>query len=375
MFHALVLAAIVAASPSSSPTPSPAPTATPTPTPPWSLHGAFSGYTVHTNNVNPTGALDTPTGIDLTDRTDVSNALLTLSKSTTQLQGSVTVGAYAFPVVGEAINPTTQQSANSYLYGFVPAYELAYVPNGNVTVSAGQLATLLGQENGFTFQNYNIQRGIVWNAEPVFSRGVRVAYANGKISGDLEYNDGYYSGNKGRAVEGLAGWAPTSNTDLSFAFIIPGANTPPNVTAAIANKREYDFMLTQTFGKLQLEPYVLFIQSPSSGALGYTDSATALGGVLLAQYAWNSAYSVSGRFESFANHSASSDTSANADLVGYGPGSRATTWTITPAYHLGPFFVRAEYSLVNVSNATVGFGPTGTLTNQSRYLLEMGAQF
>jgi hypothetical protein len=375
MFFALLMAATVAASPSSNPTPSPAPTATPTPTPAWSLHGAFSGYTVHTNNVNPTGALDTPTGVDLTSRTDVSNALLTLSKNTSQLQGSVTVGAYAFPVVGQAINPTTQQGANSYLYGFVPAYDLAYVPNGNVTVSAGQLATLLGQENGFTFQNYNIQRGIVWAAEPTFSRGIRVAYTNGKISGDLEYNDGYYSGNSGRAIEGLVGWAPTANTDWSFAFIIPGANTPPNVTASVANKREYDFMLTQTFGKLQLEPYILYIESPASAPLDYTDSESAHGGVLLAQYAWNSAYSLSGRFEYFANHSTTTDMSPNADLVGYGPGSRATTWTITPAYHPGPFFVRAEYSLVTVYNAAIGFGPAGTLTNQSRYLLEMGVQF
>ncbi len=319
--------------------------------------------------------MDTPSGADLSSRTDVSNALLTLSKNTTQLQGSVTVGAYAFPVVGQAINPTTQQNANSYLYGFVPAYDLAYVPNGNLTISAGQLATVLGQENGFTFQNFDIARGLVWAAEPTFSRGVRVAYTNGKISGDLEYNDGYYSGGTGRAIEGLAGWAPTSNTNWSFAFIVPGANTPPNVTAAIANKREYDFMLTQQFGKLQLEPYVLYIQSPASAGLGYTNSESALGGVVLANYAFNSVYSVGGRFESFSNHSATTDSSLNADLVGYGPGSRATTWTVTPAYHPGPFFVRAEYSLVTVNNATVGFGPTGTLVNQSRYLVEMGVQF
>lgn len=362
MFHALVLAAIVAASPSPSVSPSPTPTASPTPTPPYSLHGAFSLYTEHTNYVNPT-------------ETDLSNALLTFSKNTGQLQGSVTVGPYAFPVVGQTINPTTQQGANVSLYGYVPAYDLAYVPNGNVTVSAGQLATLLGQENGFTFQNFNIQRGLVWAAEPTFSRGVRVAYANGKISGDLEYDDGYYSGDSGRAVEGLAGWAPTANTDWSFAFIVPGANTPPNVTAAVANKREFDFMLTQQFGKLQLEPYVLSIQSPASATLGYTNGESALGGVVLANYAFNGVYSLGGRFESFANHSAIVDTSLNADLVGYGPGSRATTWTITPEYHPGPFFVRAEYSWVTVYDALVGFGPSGALANQSRFIAELGVQF
>ena len=374
MFYALALAALLAASPSPSPSPAPTPTASPTPTPPWSLHGAFSGYTVHTTNVNPSGALDTPTGVDLASRTDVSNALLTLSKNTSEFQGSVTVGTYALAVLGQAINPTTQQSSNSYLYGFVPAYDLAWVPNGDLTVSAGQQATLLGQEDDFTFQNYDIERGIVWEAEPTFSRGVRVAYANGKIAGDLEYDDGYYSGNSGRAVQGLAGWAPTSNTDWSFAFIVPGANTPPNVTTAVANKREFDVMLTQTFGKLQLEPYLLSIRSPASAALGYTTGESALGAVALARYAWSSVYSLSGRFEYFTNHSTTAAISPNADLVGYGPGSRATTWTITPSYHPGPFFLRAEYSLVTVTSAAAGFGPAGTLTDQSRYLVELGVQ-
>ena len=339
MFPALILAAVVAASPSPSPTPSP------TPSPPYSLHGAFSLYS------------------DLKSTTDLSNGLVTISKNTGTLQGSITAGAYAFPVVGQTLEATTAQGANASLYGYVPAYDLAYAPNGNLTISAGQLATLLGQENGFTFQNFDIQRGLVWAAEPTFSRGLRVAYANGKISGDLEYDDGYYSGDAGRAVEGLVGWAPTANTAWSFAFIVPGANTPANVTASIANKREYDVMLTQQFGKLQLEPYLLDIESPASAALAYTRSESALGAVVLANYAFNAVYSIGGRFESFADHSAASDTSLNADLVGYGPGSHATTWTITPQYHPGPFFARAEYSLVAGS------------FSQSRYIAEIGAQF
>ena len=379
MLCALVLAALMDASPAPtvSPTPTPTPTATPTPTPAYSVHGAFSLYTVHTNNVNATGTLDTPTGMDLTDRTELSNGLLTISKNTSKLQGSITAGAYAFPVVGLAINPTTQQGSNSRLYGYVPAYDLAFVPNAHVTVSAGQLATLLGQENGFTYQNINIQRGLIWAAEPTFSRGVRVTYTNGTITGDLEYNDGYYSGNSGRAVEGLAGWAPTSNTSWQFAFIVPGANTPPNVTASVANKQEYDFMLAQQFGKLQLTPYVLYIVSPASAALGYTRAESALGGAILANYALGRIYSVGARFESFANHSATTDASLNSDLVGYGPGSSATTWTITPTYHPGPFFTRVEYSLVNVSNfaAHSAFGSNGSLSNQSRFLAELGVQF
>jgi Putative beta-barrel porin-2, OmpL-like. bbp2 len=373
MLHALVLTAALDASPS----PSPAPTATPTAPPAYSLDGTFSEYSSHTSNVNATGSVDQPFGIDIPDRTDVSNGLLTVTKNAGVIRGSVTAGVYAFPTVGVALNPTNEQNANSTLYGYVPAYDLAYVPNAHVTVEAGQLASLLGQESGFTFQNLDIQRGLVWAAENTFSRGMRLTYTNGKWFGDLGYTDGYYSGNSGRALEGLFGWTPTSSTTWQFGFLIPGANTPPNVTMAVANKREYDLMLTQQWGKLQLLPYALVVESPASAIRGYTSPESALGLVLLANYAFNSTYSIAGRVESFSNNSATSDLSANADLVGYGPGSRATTWTITPAYHPGPFFARAEYSYVSVARFAPGlaFGTAGTVPNQSRFLVEAGVVF
>ncbi|HET9031074.1 MAG TPA: outer membrane beta-barrel protein [Candidatus Aquilonibacter sp.] len=352
MFAALMLAATLDATPS------------PAPTPPYSFDGAFSGYSVSTANA---GA-----------ETDVSNALLTLTKNTGVLRGTVTIGAYAFPTVGVALGPTNlQPGANTALYGWMPAYDVAYVPNAHVTLAAGQLPSLLGQESGFTFQNVQIQRGLVWLAENTFSRGVRLTYANGRWFGNLGYTDGYYSGNGGRALEGLFGWSPTSNTTWQFGLLVPGSNTPGNVTATVANKREYDFMLSQTYGKLQLLPYVLAVESPSSAPLGYTRSESALGAVLIATYAFSNRYSLAGRVESFANGSATSDRSANADLVGYGPGSRATTWTITPAYHFAPFFLRAEYSHVNVAQGApgLGFGPSGTFSTQSRVVIETGVQF
>lgn len=357
--------------------PSSAPTSSQTPTPAYSFDGSFSEYNVHTTNVNATGALDQPSGNDLADRTDLSNALLILTKNTGTFRFSVTGGAYAFPVVGQAINPTTQQSANSWLYGFVPVAYAQYVPNAHLTISIGKQTALLGQESAFTFQNLDVQRGLGFAAEPLISRGIRAAYMHGKFTGDLEYNDGYYSGNAGRAVEGLAGWAPTAATNLQLAFILPGINTPGNVTAGIANKREFDFMLTQQIGKLQLLPYALFVDSPASAVLGYTKAESGLALVLLANYAFDPKYSVAARYESFENRSVAGDTSLNADLLGYGPGSSATTWTITPSYRMNDIFARAEYSAVNVSDVLpgLGFGPHGTATNQSRVVFEFGVQF
>jgi len=379
MFHALVLAAALDAvpSPTTTATPVPTPTASPTPTPEYSLHGAISEYSSHTNGVNATGALDSPTGVDHVSRTDVSNAMLTLTKNTGELQFTVTGGGYAFPTVGVALNSTTQPSSNTYLFGYLPTYALEFVPNSNLTLSAGQLPSLMGQESGFTWQNLDIQRGLIWAAETTFSRGLRLAYTNGKLSGTLGYDDGYYSGNHGRALEGLAAWSPTSNTTWQFGFTLPGTNTPGNVTASVANKREYDFMLTQTYGKLQLLPYVLVVQSPASAPQGYTKAESATGLALLANWAFDGTHSVAFRFETFGNASATTDASFNADLVGYGPGSGATTWTITPTWHPGPFFARVDFSNVTLRNFTpgLGFGTTGTSSNQNRILGELGVQF
>lgn len=375
----LLLTVVLCAAPANAqpaPSATPAPSAAPTPTPEYSLDGTFSLFPVHTSGVNAAGALDTPTGIDEVSRTDLSNGLLTLTKNTGWFRFGITTGTYAFPVVGQALNPTTQAGANTSLYGYVPQAYVAFVPNEHVTVSAGQLATLLGQESGFTYQNVNIQRGLVWAAESTFSRGVRVTYTQGKFTGDLEYNDGFYTGSH-RAVEGLLGWAPSANTNVQFAFIAPGANTPGNATTSIANKTEYDFMLTQQVGKLQLLPYVLLVDSPASAALGYPRAESATGAAFLANYAFNGQFSVAARYEWFVNHSGIADASPNADFLGYGAGSRASSISITPAYRANLFFARAEFSAVRAIDAKPGlaFGVAGVLSTQTRILVETGVQF
>ncbi|MGZ3526277.1 MAG: outer membrane beta-barrel protein [Vulcanimicrobiaceae bacterium] len=367
-----------------SPTPAPTPTATPsaspaptpTPVPAFSFSGVFTNYHFSTVNVNATGALDTNSGNDLASRTDISNALLTYTKNTGAFRYGITAGEYALPVVGQALNPTSERGANTELYTLVPQVYVAYAPSSNLAISVGKLATLLGQESNFTYQNVDIQRGLGWSAEPTFSRGIRATYTQGKFTGDLEYNDGFYSGSH-RAVEGLAGWAPSSNTNLQFVFIVPSKDTPPNPTVSIANKAEYDLMITQNVGKFALTPYVLFISSPSNTDLGYTSTETAIAYSFIASYPFNAYFSLGARYEDFLNHSGMSDTSSNADFIGYGAGSRATTITVTPQYKIGLYYLRAEYSLVNASRFKPGlaFGTDGTIGNQTRYGLELGAQF
>src|SRR5579862_7777513 len=166
--------------------PSPAPaqaTATPMPQPspsgtglalgPLTIDGVFSAFTMFTNDVNAAGSLDTSSGADLGNRTDISNAFLIVNKSSGTLRYGFAAGAYNIPVVGFALNKTTQTGANTSLYGALPSVYVEYAPTSSFNVMAGKLATFTGQESTYTYENANIQRGIIWNLETAVSRGVR----------------------------------------------------------------------------------------------------------------------------------------------------------------------------------------------------------
>jgi hypothetical protein len=289
---------------------------------------------------------------------EIGDALINITAGAGNVRASATVGAYGFPTLGFPIVPVNQPGANAELYSALPVAALQYTFNSHLSVAAGKFAALLGQESPFTYQNLNIQRGIGWAMEPTISRGVQVVYSNGPWSATLQENDAYYSGTS-RAVEGLLGWAPSSSTSLQFAFIVPGKDAGPNPTTSIGNKAEYDLMYARQTGKLQLLPYLLYVRSPESAKLGYTSAQNATAAVLLADWAFSPQFSLPFRYEYARNGSSSSDTSPNADLVGFGPGSTARTFTLTPAYRFGNGgLLRIEYSNVaatGMMQSRIGF--------------------
>jgi len=168
--------------------------------------------------------------------TDVSNAFVIVNKTSGTFRYGFAAGAYNIPVVGFALNKTTQTGANTSLYGAVPSIYLEYAPTGRFNLQAGKLATFIGQESTYTYENPNIQRGIIWNMETAVSRGLRANFSGSKFNGALEVNDGFYSGNR-LGVEGQITNTPSASTALEFVFVIPNASAPGNTTASIANKR------------------------------------------------------------------------------------------------------------------------------------------
>jgi hypothetical protein len=61
----------------------------------------------------------------------------------------------------------------------------------------------------------------------------------------------------------------------------------------------------------------------------------------------------------------------------YGPGSSATSFTLTPTYQHAGFFVRGDLAYVHASSITpgYGFGRSGMSQSEPRAMAEFGFMF
>jgi hypothetical protein len=166
-------------------------------------------------------------GADQPSRFNISSAFIPITRNTGFFRYGASAGVYSIPVVGLSGNKTFQSGANVNTFSLIVGY----------------LATLIGQEYTYSYQNWNIQRGLVWNMETAVSRGARLSITGGKFIGALEVNDGFFSGHY-LGLEGSLTMAPDADRAFQFVFVVPNSQAPGNWTAAIANQRLYNFMYT-----------------------------------------------------------------------------------------------------------------------------------
>jgi hypothetical protein len=303
---------------------------------------------------------------------DITNAQVILNKTDGLFQFYVQAGAYSIPTLGVAYLRTNQLDSNTF--GYVPQGFVKVVPNAHVNIMAGALPTLVGAEYAFSFENFNIERGLLWNVEPVVSKGVQVNFSEGPWSASLAWTDGYYS-NVYTALSGQVTYTFKTNDTLEF---VGEGNVAKNhvatfVTPLAANNGQiYDLIFTASRGPWEFQPYVQYQSTPTvrAGGVVLTPSGTTWGAALLAKYSFTSEFSVAGRLEYISS-------SGGANLLGYGVGSTAWTISVTPTYQKGIFFIRGELSYVGISSGTPGFlfGKTGTSTDQARGMIETGVIF
>lgn len=317
------------------------------------------------NKVYVTGAL---TGLALTEdhslpgvisnQADISNAQIMVSKADGLLQYFVEVGNYSYPSLGYPYvksGPNTNAS-----FGIVPIAYAKIAPTSSFSIQGGKLPTLIGAEYNFTFQNLNIERGLLWGFEPAVSRGVQANYSQGPFAVSVSFNDGLYS-NQYNTVSGLATWTITPADILAVAA---SGTTKKTTFSALNNQTIYNVMYTHTMGQWTFNPYFQYQDIPKYVPVGQTKSQQIASGALLVNYAFDSKSSLAGF-----------SLPVRGEYVTSTGFQKYNVWSITatPTYQYKIYFIRAE---VSYTAANIGlFGSTGAAKSQTRGVVETGVLF
>ncbi|HEX4196827.1 MAG TPA: outer membrane beta-barrel protein [Caulobacteraceae bacterium] len=305
---------------------------------------------------------------------DLSNAQIMINKSDGVFQFYVQAGDYSLPALGATYFKAGVEPPQTF--GYVPEGFIKIVPNSTWSIEAGALPTLIGDEYNFTFQNMNIERGLLWGQEPAISKGVQVNFTQGPIAVSVAYTDGYYS-NTYSAISGLATYTFKNSDTLAFAGAgnvttnrVNTFATPP----AQNNGEIFNLIYSHSAGPWSISPYIQYQSNPRvRGAFGNPPlalAASAWAGAVLTKYNFTPEISLAGRVEYISS-------SGQQNILGFGAGSNAWSITVTPTYQKGVFFARAEASYVSIGSGTLGdgFGEFGTKSSQVRLMAETGIDF
>ena len=303
---------------------------------------------------------------------DLSNGQVFIQKTDGWFQFYLQAGAYSVPDLGVPYLNTNNTLSN--FWGPVPLAYLKLQAGKNTSFEIGSLPTLIGAEYTFSFENMNIQRGLLWNQETAVSRGIQVNQTMGKFTASVSWNDGFYS-NRYTWVSGSLAYANGPHA-LSF---VAGGNLGQtkfqNFATPVQNNGSiYNVIYTFTKGPLVITPYYQYTSVPTNAAIGVVKGASTNGGAILLSYAFKSGFSLPVRFEYI---SSSGSAAQNAVNLLYGPGSSGLSFTVTPTYQKGGFFVRGDLGVVHANDYANGgvFGPAGLDDSQFRAAVEVGFVF
>jgi hypothetical protein len=314
---------------------------------------------------------------DHTANFDISNGQVMVQKIDGPLQFYVQAGAYSLPALGTNYFITQRASAaiGDY-FGPLPEGYAKWVPTDTFSIEAGKLPTLIGAEYTFTFQNMNIERGLLWNQEPAISKGVQANLTTGPVAWSVSFNDGFDS-DRFNWISGAATWTIDPANTLE---IVAGGNfgsSNVNTVAAPYPQNNGDIVnliYTYNAAPWTISPYMQFTHGRHNAFFtpGATSDNSTVGGAILANYAINPNWNIAGRLEY-----ESSTGGSNAVNLLYGPKSDAWSITATPTYQEGFFFARLEGSYVGVGSTASGlaFGRSGNSKSQERLVLEAGILF
>jgi hypothetical protein len=302
----------------------------------------------------------------------LSNGQVFIQKTDGWFQFYLQAGAYNLPALGTPFLATDKTVTD--LYGPIPVGFVKLQAAKNTSILIGALPTLIGAEYTFTFENMNVDRGLLWNQENAVNRGVQVNQTMGKFTASLSWNDGFYS----NRYSWLTGSLTYVSGPHSLAFVGGGnAGQTTYLTYATPvqnNSSIYNVIYTYNKGSWIIQPYWQYTSVPTDPKIGVIKGASTNGAAILLSRAFKHGFSLPVRWEYIASSGSAADRSVN---LMYGPGSAATSFTVTPTFQHGGFFARGDIAYVHASSVAPGyaFGQTGMEQGQSRAVAEFGFIF
>jgi hypothetical protein len=370
------------AAPAAAPAAPAAPAALPTP----SITGPLSGLPPAVFDAGPFGkvavnGLLSGAGLvqnnhvpgDDSKQAALTNGQIFLQKTDGWFQFYLQAGAYDILSLGTPFLATDKTISN--LYGPVPVAFVKLQAGKNTSFEIGSLPTLIGAEYTFSFENVNINRGLLWNQENAVTRGIQVNQTMGKFTASVSWNDYFYS----NRYTGMSGSLTYTNGPHSIAFIGAGnlgQTAFQTYAVPVQNNGDiYNVLYTYSKGAWIVQPYYQHTDVPTNKKIGIAKGASTNGGAILLSHAFKHGFSLAGRWEYIKSTGSANDP----DVVNlmYGPGSGGTSVTVTPTFQYGGFFFRSDVGYVHATNYTKGsaFGPAGLDQNQTRAVAEIGFIF
>ena len=305
--------------------------------------------------------------------TDITNAQVIVQKVDGLVQFYVQGGSYSTPTVG--IPYTRSAQITDKAFGNIPIAYIKLAPTDNFSIQAGKLPTLIGTEYAFTFQNTNIQRGLIWNQENIISRGVQANLTLGPVAISGALTDGFYTKDY-KYVSGLATYTINDSNSISIAAGGNPSGTKQSdidnklgTTATVANSQQYNLYYKNISGSWTFQPILQYTKVDKDVGDGINAGGHTWGGSLIVNYDFNPNYSLAARGEYIKE-------SGSAGLLGYGATApKAWSLTLTPTYREKSFFARADLSYVKLNDFSSGFGVSSHEDSQARAIGEVGFLF
>lgn len=312
---------------------------------------------------------------------DFSNTLIVVEQRKGSFSFFAQVGYYDILDIGQPDQRITQQTINSF--GVVPQAQISYSIDQNLKISIGKLPALGGYESSFSYQNLNVERGVLWSQTSSFSEGIQVDYEHGAFSASIAFTDGFYS-NKFNWLGADISYKLTKSQKIGLIWtgaLSPNAYATDDTPLLKNNSQIFNLLYNQSVGRWNFSPYIQYTYVPSNPSIGILQSAETYGAALLTNYKFTVDLDGSGSNYQKASipfrveyiQSTGTPGSNSPNLL-YGPGSSALTLTLSPTIQFQKYFARVEISMIKLYDYSqqLGFGNNSQNAGQYRGIFEFG---